>query len=291
MSGSDRDETTGRGRSRRRHDETPAGPDAEEPGRPSGDAAGTAPGGRTALDDDAGVTADGRSTSDGAGDDGIDDGTGDATSADDARAAVPRDVDALAAELEAARTEAARLKEDWLRALAEADNTRKRSAREIEEQSRRAREQVLAEFVAVVDDVERALTAIGAPPTSSPTTGADADRDDAGDTGDTGDRDASGDADAAGTAGAADAAPALDPSLEGIVAGLTLIHSRFIETLARFDVKPMASENTPFDPHLHEAVMRQTRDGVEPDQVIQVIQKGYWIGDRVLRPARVVVSG
>ena len=47
---------------------------------------------------------------------------------------------------------------------------------------------------------------------------------------------------------------------------------------------------SPFDPHVHEALLAQPVEGVEPGHVIQVIQRGYRMGDVVLRPARVVVS-
>jgi molecular chaperone GrpE len=60
--------------------------------------------------------------------------------------------------------------------------------------------------------------------------------------------------------------------------------------LAAHDVKPMECEGEPFDPHLHEAVMREADSDLEADHVAQVVQKGYWIGERVLRPARVAVS-
>jgi molecular chaperone GrpE len=46
----------------------------------------------------------------------------------------------------------------------------------------------------------------------------------------------------------------------------------------------------PFDPHVHEALMTQPAEGVEPGHVAQVVQRGYRIGDAVLRPARVVVA-
>jgi molecular chaperone GrpE len=46
----------------------------------------------------------------------------------------------------------------------------------------------------------------------------------------------------------------------------------------------------PFDPHVHEALMTQPGDGVEPGHVVQVVTRGYKIGDVVLRPARVVVA-
>jgi molecular chaperone GrpE len=46
----------------------------------------------------------------------------------------------------------------------------------------------------------------------------------------------------------------------------------------------------PFDPHVHEALLTQPGEGAEPGSVLQVVQRGYRLGDRVLRPARVVVA-
>jgi molecular chaperone GrpE len=45
-----------------------------------------------------------------------------------------------------------------------------------------------------------------------------------------------------------------------------------------------------FDPHVHEALMTQPVEGAEPGRVVEVIQKGYRLGDAVLRPARVIVA-
>ena len=50
------------------------------------------------------------------------------------------------------------------------------------------------------------------------------------------------------------------------------------------------AQGVPFDPNVHNAVMREDADGVEPDTVTQVFQKGYKLGDRVLRPAMVKVA-
>jgi len=46
----------------------------------------------------------------------------------------------------------------------------------------------------------------------------------------------------------------------------------------------------PFDPHVHEALMTQPAEGVEPGHIVHVIQRGYRLGDVVLRPARVIVA-
>jgi len=48
--------------------------------------------------------------------------------------------------------------------------------------------------------------------------------------------------------------------------------------------------NGAFDPHVHEALLTQPREGVEPGNVVEVLQRGYRVGDRVIRPARVIVA-
>jgi molecular chaperone GrpE len=52
----------------------------------------------------------------------------------------------------------------------------------------------------------------------------------------------------------------------------------------------MDAEGQPFDPERHEALTRQPSDDVPPNTVVQVVQAGYLVGDRVLRPAKVIVS-
>ncbi len=59
--------------------------------------------------------------------------------------------------------------------------------------------------------------------------------------------------------------------------------------LASEGVEEIPAEG-PFDPHVHEALMTQPGDGVEAGHVVQVVTRGYRIGDVVLRPARVVVA-
>jgi molecular chaperone GrpE len=45
-----------------------------------------------------------------------------------------------------------------------------------------------------------------------------------------------------------------------------------------------------FDPHVHEAVLVQAREGADSGAVVEVLQAGYRLGDRVVRPARVIVA-
>jgi molecular chaperone GrpE len=70
--------------------------------------------------------------------------------------------------------------------------------------------------------------------------------------------------------------------------GVRLVHRSLAEALAKEGLAEIATEGK-FDPHTQEALLSQPSE-VEEGTVIQVLQKGYTLGDRVLRPARVVVS-
>jgi molecular chaperone GrpE len=71
--------------------------------------------------------------------------------------------------------------------------------------------------------------------------------------------------------------------------GTEMMHSQFFQTLERFGVKPIDPLGEPFNPDLHQAIAMQPAEG-ESNRVIQVLQKGYQLNDRVLRPALVIVS-
>jgi len=71
--------------------------------------------------------------------------------------------------------------------------------------------------------------------------------------------------------------------------GVRLVHRALADVLARAGLAEIETDGA-FDPHVHEALLAQPTDGVEPGSVVQVLQKGYRLGDRVLRPARVVVA-
>lgn len=77
---------------------------------------------------------------------------------------------------------------------------------------------------------------------------------------------------------------------ESFLDGMRLVARGLHDLLDRRGVVPMDAENRPFDPGLHQALTRQPTDGVAPNTVIQVVQAGYLQGDRVLRPAKVIVS-
>ena len=71
--------------------------------------------------------------------------------------------------------------------------------------------------------------------------------------------------------------------------GVRLVHRELAAALAREGLAEIET-NGVFDPHVHEALLSQPSDA-EEGSVIEVVQKGYKLGDKVLRPARVVVAG
>jgi molecular chaperone GrpE len=71
--------------------------------------------------------------------------------------------------------------------------------------------------------------------------------------------------------------------------GVKLVH-RQLEQLLEKEGLALVETDGPFDPHVHEALLTQPSDA-DAGSVIEVLQKGYRLGDRVLRPARVVVAG
>ena len=74
-----------------------------------------------------------------------------------------------------------------------------------------------------------------------------------------------------------------------VLEGVRMTKDALAGVLASEGVEEIAAEG-PFDPHVHEALMTQPAEGVEPGHVVQVVQRGYRLGDVVLRPARVVVA-
>ena len=71
--------------------------------------------------------------------------------------------------------------------------------------------------------------------------------------------------------------------------GVRLVHRALADVLVRTGLAEIETGGA-FDPHVHEALLTQAVDGAEPGSVVEVLQKGYRLCDRVLRPARVVVA-
>jgi molecular chaperone GrpE len=78
--------------------------------------------------------------------------------------------------------------------------------------------------------------------------------------------------------------------LTAIVEGVRLVLRQFGHALERADVTPVEAQGQPFDPNLHEAISQQETADQPPGTVVNVLQRGYKLGDRLLRPALVVVA-
>ncbi len=78
---------------------------------------------------------------------------------------------------------------------------------------------------------------------------------------------------------------------ETLVSGIKLVHADVIAALNRVGIESYSPVGERFDPQCHEAVAQQPVEGAEPGTVVEVYQRGYRIGDAVIRPARVVVAG
>jgi molecular chaperone GrpE len=89
------------------------------------------------------------------------------------------------------------------------------------------------------------------------------------------------------------AVEAVESSSNGsdLLAGIKLVHAEVLAALARVGVEPFDPVGEPFDPACQEAVAQQPIDGAEPGTVAEVYQRGYRLGESVIRPARVLVAG
>lgn len=81
-----------------------------------------------------------------------------------------------------------------------------------------------------------------------------------------------------------------DEAIKNYVKGFEMIHKQLVGVLENEGVKPIEALNKPFDHNTMQALMQEAKEGVEPGIVIEVLQKGYMLKDRILRPALVKVS-
>lgn len=89
---------------------------------------------------------------------------------------------------------------------------------------------------------------------------------------------------------ALEAAVAEDAAVQPIAEGVELTLKSFTDALGKFHVEVVSPEGEPFDPNLHQAMSMVENPDVEPNTVIAVMQKGYTLNGRLVRPAMVMVS-
>jgi molecular chaperone GrpE len=143
------------------------------------------------------------------------------------------------------------------RTKADFENYRKRAMREAAAAQDRGVAKLAKELLPAVDNLDRALEAAQA---------------------------------ASGADNAADADPAQGNGASPLVDGIKLVHADVIAALARVGIEPFSPQGERFDPQHHEAIAQQPVEGAESGTVVEVYQRGYRLGETVLRPARVVVA-
>jgi molecular chaperone GrpE len=152
------------------------------------------------------------------------------------------------------------------RLAAEFDNFRKRNAREQAAFAERANERLVKELIPILDDLGRALEAASEHEEAAK-------------------RSVRGSGPGEGARGNRE----VPPTADDVVDGVRLVHRALADLLAKQGLTEIETDGK-FDPHVHEALLSQPADA-EEGSVIEVVQKGYKLGDKVLRPARVVIAG
>jgi molecular chaperone GrpE len=77
---------------------------------------------------------------------------------------------------------------------------------------------------------------------------------------------------------------------ESLVNGVKLLRQNLTKMLSQFHIQPIEAQGQPFDPKVHEAMLEQHAPEQPPRTVLQELSRGYRLHDRLLRPARVIVS-
>src|SRR5215813_1934662 len=148
-----------------------------------------------------------------------------------------------------AKREAAEFKDKLLRTLAEMENLRKRTEREVLDARLYGIAGFARDVLAVADNMHRALDAIGLELRES-----------------------------------------TDAKVKALIEGVELTERELLKILERNGVKKFSPQGEKFDPNLHQAMYEVPTSDQPPGHVAQVIQSGYMLGERVLRPALVAVS-
>lgn len=151
----------------------------------------------------------------------------------------------LQAQVEDLQVQLDRAKEQALRALADAQNMRRRAEKDVESAHKFALEKFCNALLPVVDNLERAQQSVGSTD---------------------------------------------DEAVKSLLQGVELTHKSFIDVLSKFNLEQIDPQGEPFDPQFHQAITMVESLDAEPNSVLDVMQKGYTLNGRLIRPAMVVVS-
>lgn len=166
-----------------------------------------------------------------------------------ASAAADASVDPVAEALALLTAERDELKDRMLRTLAEMENLRRRTEREVADSRTYAVTNFARDMLNVADNVRRALESVPA-----------------------------------------DQRASAEGAFKGLIDGIELTERDLAKNLERHGVKPVDPNGQKFDPNRHQAMFEVPNPDVPAGTVVQVVQTGYVIGDRVLRPALVGVA-
>lgn len=151
--------------------------------------------------------------------------------------------------IEALNTENSQLKDKVLRTLAEMENLRRRTEKEVADARTYATTNFARDMLNVADNVRRALESVPA-----------------------------------------EAAAAAEGALKALMEGIDLTERDLLKTLERHGIRKLEPKGEKFDPNLHQAMFEIPDPSVPNGTVREVVQAGFVIGDRVLRPALVGVA-
>lgn len=157
--------------------------------------------------------------------------------------------DAALDEIAALRIETADLKDRLLRALADAENTRRRAERDRTDASQYAIAQFARDMLSVADNFARAIASC--PP---------------------------------------DARASASPQVKAVIDGVEATERQLLAALERHGVKAIDTSGGRFNPNLHQAIAEVPGEGRPPGSIVHVVQTGYLIADRLLRPAMVTIA-
>ncbi|HET7334143.1 MAG TPA: nucleotide exchange factor GrpE [Rhizomicrobium sp.] len=164
-------------------------------------------------------------------------------------AATDAPTDAATSELEALRIEVSELKDRMLRAMADAENTRRRAEREKADASSYAISRFARDMLNVADNFARAIDALPA-----------------------------------------EAREAASPQVRAVIEGVEATDRQLLATLEQHGVKKIDTSDGKFDPNLHQAIAQVPGNGKPAGTIVDVVQVGYQIGERLLRPSMVTVA-
>ena len=157
------------------------------------------------------------------------------------------------AEIEKLKKELDQVTDRWKRQAADFQNYRRRTEQEKEQMVSFGKAMVIQQLLDVVDDFQRSLEATEQTEKNGGTEGVS--------------------------------------TYESLKSGVELVYQKLMDELKKMDVVPIEALGQPFDEDFHEALMQQpVADGQEPGIIVSEIQRGYRMGDRVLRHSKVVVA-